>query len=71
MRFRLSERARVSVRFKLAGLTVKTTRRTFRAGRHRLTVRDPRMRGRYRIEVFALDLAGNRSRFKHARVTVR
>jgi plastocyanin len=71
VRFRLSERARVSVRFKLAGVTVKATRRTFRAGRHRLTVRDPRMHGRYKIEVVARDVAGNRSRVKSHRLTIR
>jgi plastocyanin len=71
VRFRLSERARVSVRFKLAAITVKTARRTFRAGRRSLVVRDPRMRGRYRVEVFARDLAGNRSRIKSAAVTLR
>ena len=32
VRFRLSERARVTLRVKLAGITVRTTRRTFRAG---------------------------------------
>ena len=71
VRFRLSERARVTVRFKLAGVNVKAVRHTFRAGARRLTVRDRRMHGRYRIEVFARDLAGNRSRVKHASVTVR
>ena len=71
VRFRLSERARVSVRFELAGITVKTARRTFRAGRRGLIVRDRRMHGRYRVEVVARDLAGNRSRVKRARVTVR
>jgi plastocyanin len=71
VRFRLSERARVRVRFKLAGVTVKTVRRTFRAGPRRLTVRDPRMHGRYRIDVLARDLAGNRSRVAVERVTLR
>jgi plastocyanin len=71
VRFRLSERARVSVRFKLAGLTVNSVRRTFKAGRHRLTVRDRRMHGRYRVEVFARDAAGNRSATRRATVRVR
>jgi plastocyanin len=71
VRFRLSERARVSVRFKLAGITVNAARRTFRAGRHSLVVRDRRMHGRYRVEVSARDLSGNRSRVRHTRVTVR
>ena len=71
VRFRLSERARVTVRFKLAGVTVDRVRRTFRAGRRSLIVRDRRMNGRYRVELFARDLAGNRSRLKSTRVTVR
>ena len=71
VRFRLSERARVTVRFKLAGIAVKSVRRNFRAGAGRVTVRDPRMHGRYRVEVFARDGAANRSRLEHARVTVR
>lgn len=71
VRFRLSERARVSVRFKLAGVTVKSARRTFRAGRHRFTVRDRRLNGRYKVEVVARDLAGNRSRVERDRLTIR
>jgi plastocyanin len=71
VRFRLSERARVHVRFRFGGVVVKSARKTFGAGPGRLTVRDRRMDGRYRIEVFARDLSGNRSRVKHARVTVR
>jgi plastocyanin len=71
VRFRLSERARLTVRFTLAGITVKTVRRTFRRGSRALTVRDRRMRGRYRVEVVARDLAGNRSRLRQTRVRVR
>jgi plastocyanin len=71
IRFRLSERARVIVRFKLAGLTVKTARRTFRKGAGSLTVRDPRMHGRYAVDVLARDLSGNRSRIKRARLMIR
>lgn len=71
VRFRLSERARVTVRFKFAGITVKTRRRTFRSGANALTVRDHRMRGRYRIELFARDAAGNRSRMVRERLTIR
>ena len=71
VRFRLSERARVTVRFKLAGITVKSARRTFRAGRGSMIVRDSRMRGRYRVEVFARDAAGNRSRMTRDRLTIR
>jgi plastocyanin len=70
VRFRLSERARVIVRFKLAGVTVKRAARTFPKGAGRLTVRDQRMHGRYKVEVLALDLAGNRSRIRSTRLTV-
>jgi plastocyanin len=69
--FRLSERARVSVRFRRGGRVVKSKRRTYGAGRGRMTVRDRRMDGRYRVEVVARDLSGNRSRVKRASVRVR
>ena len=71
VRFRLSERARVRVRFKKAGVTVKSARRWFGAGAHRLTVRDRRMGGAYRVEVVAWDRAGNRSRTTRDRVSIR
>jgi hypothetical protein len=71
VKFRLSERARVHVRFKRAGVAVKSVRRTFGDGPGRLTVRDRRMEGRYRIEVVARDLSGNRSRVARDSVTVR
>ena len=71
VRFRLSERARVTVRFRLGGVVVKTARKSFGAGAGRFTVRDRRMDGRYGLEVFARDLSGNRSRIARERVTVR
>ena len=71
VRFRLSERARVIVRFRLGGLVVKSARKTFGPGPGRLTVRDRRMEGRYRVEVFARDLSGNRSQTERATVRVR
>jgi plastocyanin len=71
VRFRLSERARVIVRFKRAGIAVKTVRRSFGAGDRSLVVRERRMQGRYRVEVVARDLSGNRSRIRHARLTLR
>ena len=71
VRFRLSERARVAVSFELAGITVKTKRKTLRAGTRTLTVRDPRMQGRYRVALVAEDRWGNRSRVKRERVTIR
>lgn len=69
--FRLSERARVVVTFRLAGLTVKTARATLRAGRRSVTVRDRRLRGRYRVVVVARDMAGNASPAKDDLVTIR
>jgi plastocyanin len=71
VRFRLSERARVTARFKLGGVAVRTAHKTFGAGPGRLTVRNRRMQGRYRLNVVARDLSGNRSRVRHASVTVR
>jgi plastocyanin len=71
VRFRLSEGARVEVRFKFGGVVVKRARKTFGTGRGRLTVRDRRMDGRYRVEVFARDLSGNRSAVVRDSVTVR
>jgi hypothetical protein len=70
VQMRLSERARVRVRFKRAGIVIRTERRTFRKGVRSLTVRDPRMGGSYQVEVVARDLAGNRSRMKRLRVRV-
>jgi plastocyanin len=70
-RFRLSERARVSVRLLRAGVPVEAARKTFGPGPGRLTVRGRRLEGRYRVEVFARDLSGNRSAVESDRVTVR
>ena len=71
VRFRLSEPARVTVRIKLAGITIKSKRRAFEGGRRSMIVRDRRLDGRYSVEVFARDLAGNRSQVKRASVRVR
>jgi plastocyanin len=70
-RFRLSERARVTLRLKRAGITIEAVSRTLRSGAHRLTVRNRRLSGRYRVEVVARDLAGNRSSVERARVMLR
>lgn len=70
VRFRLSERARVIVRFRRGGVNVKTARRTFGKGPGRLTVRDRRMHGRYKIEVVARDLSGNRSAIERKRLRI-
>jgi plastocyanin len=68
--FRLSERARVTVRVKRSGETVQTRRRSFGAGARRFDVRARALASsRLRLEITALDLAGNRSRPR--RVTVR
>jgi hypothetical protein len=58
------------VRVQRARLTVKRSRAMLLKGKRRLTIRRLRP-GRYRIDVFARDLAGNRSRVRHARVRVR
>jgi plastocyanin len=71
VRFRLSERARVHVRLLRAGVPVESARKTFGPGRGRLTVRGRRLEGRYRVEVFARDLSGNRSAVERDWVTVR
>jgi plastocyanin len=70
VRFRVDEAAVVRLRVSRAGLTVKR--------RHALLLKGPRtMRvrglepGAYRVTIVARDLAGNRSRVRRARVTVR
>jgi plastocyanin len=70
VRFRLSERAQVIVRFKRGGIVVKSKRRAFGKGRGRITVHDRRMHGRYKIEVVARDLSGNRSAVERERLTI-
>jgi hypothetical protein len=62
----------VTVRFKRGGKTVKT--KTMNAsGSYRTTVRDRKAlrAGRYRVELRAEDVAGNRSGLRTARLTVR
>jgi plastocyanin len=70
-RFTLSERARVHVRLLRAGVPVKSARKTFGPGSGRVTVRGRRLEGRYRVEVFARDLSGNRSAVERDWLTVR
>jgi plastocyanin len=70
VRFRLSERAQVIVRFRRGGIVVKSKRRAFGKGRGRITVHDRRMHGRYKIEVVARDLSGNRSAVERERLTI-
>jgi hypothetical protein len=72
IRFRVSERSLVTVRFKRRGKTVKTERLTA-SGRARITVRDRRKlrAGRYRIEILARDVAGNQSHLRTAHLTLR
>jgi plastocyanin len=71
VRFRLSERARVTVALKRGRRTVETRRRWYGRGTKRMTVRDRRLDGRIRVEIRARDLAGNRSRVARDRVRVR
>jgi plastocyanin len=70
VRFRLSEPGRVTIGFKRGRRTVKTKRVRAREGMRTVRVRGLRP-GRYRVEVRARDLAGNRSRLQRARMTVR
>jgi plastocyanin len=70
LRFRLDEPAVVTLRVRRARLTVKRTRGMYLRGRRTLTIRHLRP-GRYRLDISARDLAGNRSRTRHERVTVR
>lgn len=70
--FRLSERARVTVRLERNGRTVESRRRSFGAGARRLVVRDTALAtDRYRVEIMARDLAGNRSRVARKGVRTR
>ena len=69
--FRVSERADVTVRLKRGRKVVKT-RHVAVSGRARVTVGGKRVRaGRYRVELTARDVAGNRSSRKSARITLR
>jgi plastocyanin len=69
VRFRVSERSLVTVRFKRGDKTVKT-KKVNAAGTARATVRNGLRAGRYDVELRAEDLAGNRSGLRTARVTV-
>jgi plastocyanin len=68
--FRLDEPAVVTVRVRRARIIVKRRRAMLLRGRGKLTIRRLPA-GRYRVDIVARDLAGNRSRVRHARVTVR
>jgi plastocyanin len=69
VRFRVSERSVVTVRFKRGDKTVQT-RKVSAAGTARATVRKRLRAGRYRVELRAEDLAGNRSGLQTARLTI-
>jgi plastocyanin len=68
--FRLDEPAVVTVRVRRARITVKRSRAMLLRGRRKLTIRRLQP-GRYRLDIVARDLAGNRSRVRHRRVSVR
>lgn len=70
LRFRLDEPAVVTVRVMRARLTVKRSRGMYLRGTRRLALRHLRP-GAYRLVIAARDLAGNRSRTRRVRVTVR
>jgi plastocyanin len=67
--FRVSEPSVVTVRFKRGDKTVQT-RKVSAAGTARATVRKGLRAGRYRVELRAEDLAGNRSGLQTARLTI-
>jgi plastocyanin len=70
VRFRLSESGRVRIAVLRGGRTVRTTRANVRRGSSAVSV--PRLRaGRYRVEVRARDLSGNRARARRTRLTIR
>lgn len=69
VRFRLDEPGRVSIRLERGSRGFTRNVRMRRAGRRTVTLRGLAA-GRYRVEVRARDLGGNRSRLKRARVTV-
>lgn len=71
VRFRVSERSRVTVRLKRGGRT-RARKQVTASGRETVWVRGRHLRaGRYRVVVRARDLAGNRSRGRAARVWLR
>jgi plastocyanin len=70
VRFRVSERSLVTVRFKRGAKIVKT-KKVNAAGTTRATVRKGLRAGRYSVELSAEDLAGNRSATRRARLTMR
>ena len=70
VRFRLSEAGRVTIKLTRGNRVVKTRRINARRGANSVIVRSVRA-GRYRVQVSARDLSGNRARSKRARITVR
>ncbi len=68
VRFKVSEESVVTVRLKRGGRTVKTGR-SAGIGLRGVTFRV--RAGRYRVEVRAVDLAGNRTAWRKLSVTVR
>jgi hypothetical protein len=72
LRYRLSEKARVTVRVKKGGRTVKTISRKGRAGRNQLAIGSGKLAdGRYKLVVRAKDAAGNASAAKRVALRVR
>jgi plastocyanin len=70
VRFRVSERARVTLRVMRRGIPVKTKHVRAAKRRRTVTIRGLR-RGRYRVVLRAVDPAGNRSRAVSRRVRFR
>jgi plastocyanin len=70
VRFRLSEPGRATIRLERGSRGYTRTITIRHAGRRAVVLRGL-AEGRYRVEVQARDLGGNRSQVKHTRVTVR
>jgi plastocyanin len=76
LRFRSSEKARVSVSIRRvrrgrSALVVKRLRGTAKRGANRMRIKGRLARGRYRVVITARDAAGNRSAPKTTRLVVR
>ena len=69
VRFRLSERATVTLRVKRARTVLKSARVQAAAGVRTVTLRSKRLKeGRYMVEIQAQDAFGNRSRLAKKRL---
>jgi plastocyanin len=71
VRYTISERASVTIRFKRGKRTVRTVRLSVRAGARSVTVRSSRLKkGRYSVELQARDAHGNRADAQRKKVRI-